>query len=273
MIISQSSIAATGYYIPQVDATVYSIEELAYLCMYKGYALDSDFACKKLVQWIDEQCQCEDLAFRLGAILKENGDESAFVEHILRFVGYVSEGEIERILQEISEGLGLSGYERRKMEADQLYREKRYDKAAQAYEALADILPEGEVTMRAACYYNLAAAKAQMFLYEQALDALEASYQIMQTEDTLMTWLAAARMMYPESQYLEMISGREELYSLSLQLEERVKHIEAAVLKNGEGQELEKLREWMQYGGEDGYYIASGRVLKTLCEEYRNYYD
>ena len=88
-----------------------------------------------------------------------------------------------------------------------------------------------------------------------------------------MTWLAAARMLYPESQYLEIISGREELYSLSLQLEERVKHIEAAVLKNGEGQELEKLREWMQYGGEDGYYIASGRVLKTLCEEYRSYYD
>ena len=41
MIISQSMIAAEGYYIPQVDITVYSIEELAYICMYKGYALDS----------------------------------------------------------------------------------------------------------------------------------------------------------------------------------------------------------------------------------------
>ena len=98
MIISQSMIASEGYYIPQVDVTVYSIEELAYICMYKGYALDSDFACKKLTQWIDEQCGCEDLAYRLQAALKEKGGEEVFVETILRFVGYVSEGEIHRII-------------------------------------------------------------------------------------------------------------------------------------------------------------------------------
>lgn len=173
MIISQSLIAAEGYYIHQVDTTVYSIEELAYICMYKGYALDSDFACKKLVQWIDEQCGCEDLAFRLSAALKEKGEEEAFVENILRFVGYVSEGEISRIIKDISEGLGLSGYERKKQDADLLYRQKRYVQAAAAYEELLEVLPDGEIGLRAACYYNLAAARAQMFLYEQALDALE----------------------------------------------------------------------------------------------------
>ena len=273
MIISQSAIADTGYYIPQVDTTVYSVEELAYLCMYKGYALDRDFACKKLIQWIDEQCRCEDLAFRLHAILKEKGDESAFVETILRFVGYVSEGEISRIIEDISEGLGLSGFERKKMEADAHYYRKRYAQAVREYEALLEMLPDGEMTMRAACYYNLAASKAQMFLYEQALDDLEAAYQLEPTEEILMTWLAAARMLYPESQYLEIISGREDLYDISLKLEEKIKEIEASILTTGEGQELEKLREWMQYGGDDGFYVASGRVLKALCEEYRGYYD
>lgn len=273
MIISQSVIADVGYYIPQVDTTVYSVEELAYLCMYKGYALDRDFACKKLIQWIDEQCGCEDLAFRLHAILKEKGDETAFVETILRFVGYVSEGEISRILEDISEGLGLSGFERKKMEADALYYGKRYAQAVNEYDALLEMLPDGEMTMRAACYYNMAASKAQMFLFEQALDDLEASYQLEPTEETLMTWLATARMLYPESQYLEIISGREDLYDISLKLEEKIKEIEASIVTTGEGQELEKLREWMQYGGEDGFYVASGRVLKTLCEEYREYYD
>lgn len=273
MIISQSAIADVGYYIPQVDTTIYSVEELAYLCMYKGFALDSDFACKKLVQWIDEQCHCEELAFRLHAILKDKGDESAFVETILRFVGYVSEGEISRIIEDISEGLGLSGFERKKMEADAHYYGKRYAQAMNIYETLLEMLPDGEKTMRAACYYNLAAAKAQLFLYEQALDDLEASYQLEPTEETLLTWLATARMLYPESQYVEMISGREDLCSLSLQLEEKIKNIEASIVATGDGQELEKLREWMQYGGEDGFYVASGRVLKSLSEEYREYYD
>lgn len=273
MIISQSLIAAEGYYIHQVDTTVYSIEELAYICMYKGYALDSDFACKKLVQWIDEQCGCEDLAFRLSAALKEKGEEEAFVENILRFVGYVSEGEISRIIKDISEGLGLSGYERKKQDADLLYRQKRYVQAAAAYEELLEVLPDGEIGLRAACYYNLAAARAQMFLYEQALDALEVSYRLEPAEETIFAWLTAARLLYPEKKYLEMISDREDLYQLSLKLEEKMKEIEATVIKTEEGQELEKLREWMQYGGEDGYYVASGRVIRELCEEYRGYHD
>ncbi len=273
MIISQSTVAAEGYYIPQADTTIYSVEELAYLCTYKGYALDSDFACKKLVQWIFEQCRCEELAYRLDSILKEKGDESAFVEHILRFVGYIPESEINRIIHEISEGLGLSGLERKKLEADALYQRKCYAKAALSYEALLALLPEGEVSMKADCLYNLAAAKAQMFLYEQALDALEASYKLSPSEDTLLSWLAATRMLYSEKQYLEILSGREDLYELSLKLEEQIKNVEAAVIRTGDGQELEKLREWMQYGGEDGFYLASGRVLKALCEEYRGYFD
>lgn len=273
MIICQGAIAREGYYIHQLDTTIYSVEELAYLCAYKGYALDRDFACKKLVQWVNDQCGCEDLAFRLQAILREKGDKAAFVATILRFAGYVSEGEITRILQEISEGLGMSGYERRKQEADALYNQKRYVQAAASYEALIDMLPAGEQTLGAACYYNLAAAKAQMFLFDQALDALEASYQLVASEDTLLMWLASARMLYPEKQYLEIIGGREDLYQLSLSLEEKMKETETTLVTSGEGQELEKLREWMQYGGEDGYYVASGRVLKNLCEEYKTYYD
>lgn len=273
MIISQSTITAAGYYISQADTTVYSIEELAYLCMHKGYVLDSDFACKKLVQWIDEECHAEELAYRLSAALKENGGEEAFVEAILRFVGYVPEGEISRIIRDISEGLGMSGYERKKSEADAMYHQKRYDRAAAAYESLLDILPEGEIALRAACYYNLAAARAQLFLFEQALDNLEASYRLQPSEDTLVAWLAAARMLYPESQYVEILNGRSDLYELSLQLEERIKDIEASVVKTGQGQELIKLREWMQYGGEEGFYVASGRVLRALCEEYRDYFE
>lgn len=272
MIISQSLIAARGYYIPQADVTVYSVEELAYLCMHKGYVLDSDFACSELVQWIMEQCGCEELAYRLDTILKDKGDKNAFVETVLRFAGYISEAEIEKTIRDIAEGLNLSGYERKKLDADLLYGRKAYMPAIKAYEALIETIPEGEISLRAACYYNLAAARAQMFLHEQALDALEESYRLQQSEETLFTWLAVARLHYPVNQYLEMIAGREDLHEISLRLEEKMKKVETSVIATGTGQELEKLREWMQYGGEDGYYVASGRVLKELCEEYREFY-
>ncbi len=273
MIHCRSAIAQVGYYVHQLDTTIYSIEELAYLLAHKGYSLDSDFVCKKLVQWVETECQCEELAFRLQTILRDKGDKSAFVEAILRFVGCASESEIERILQDISEGLNLSGYERRKAEADALFCQKRYVHAAAAYEALIEMLPVGEQELLAICYHNLAVSKAQLFLYEQAMDAFEASYQIIASEEALFAWLKAARIYYPEKQYLEMIGGREDLYELSLILEEHIKDIEAAWVTNENGKELEKLREWMEYGGKDGYHVATGRVLRELCEEYREYYN
>lgn len=273
MVISQSAIAGEGYYVPQVNETIYSIEELAYLCIHKGYALDKAFPCKELVQWVDEQCGCEDLAYRLDDILKQTGEQTDFIETILRFVGYISEGEISQVLEEISKGLGLSGFERMKLEADNLYRSQSYVQAANAYEELCKVLPKAETGLRLSCCYNLAAARAQMFWYEQALDALDEAYRLQPSEDILLTWLATARMCYPEKQYLELVSDRSDLYELSLQVEEQRKYVEQIMPMTMEGLELEKLREWIEYGSRDGYYVASGRVLKNLCKEYRRYYD
>lgn len=272
MIYCQSAIAEEGYYVQQLKATIYSIEELAYLCTHKGYCLDRDFVCKKLVQWVEEQCKCEELAYRLQAVLRDNGDKTAFVEAILRYVGAVSEGEIACILQDVSEGLNLSGYERRKAEADTLFYQKRYVQAATAYEALIELLPVSEQQLLADCYYNMAVSKAQLFLYEQAMDAFEASYQVVPSEDTLYAWLKAARMFYPENQYLEIIGGREDLYELSLGLEEQIKDIEANFYLDENSKELEKLKEWLDYGSKDGYRVASSRVLRALSEEFREYY-
>lgn len=273
MFISQSAIADEGYYVPQVNETIYSIEELAYLCIHRGYALDKAFFGRELVQWVDEQCGCEDLAYRLADILKQSGEETDFMETILRFVGYISEGEITQVLEEISKGLGVSGFERLKLEADNLYRCQNYVQAGKAYEALLKVLPKAETELCTACWYNLAAARAQMFWYEQALDALDEAYRLQPSEDILLTWLAAARMCYPEKQYLELVSERSDLYELSLQVEEQRKYVEQIMPMTMEGLELEKLREWIEYGGKDGYYVASGRVLKNLCKEYRRYYD
>ena len=273
MIYCQGAIATNGYYVAQLNTTIYSIEELAYLCAHKGYRLDSDFVCKELVNWVLEECDCEELAYRLQAILREKGDKTAFVEAILRFSACVKETEIEHILQDIAAGLNLSGYERKKLDADNAFYQRQYAKAATLYEALIEILPVSEEELLANAYYNLAVTKAQMFLYAEAMEAFEASYQILATEDTLRAWLKAARMYYPENQYLGILGGREDLYALSLELEEEIKNVEANFIVNEESQELEKLNEWLQYGGKEGYRVASARVLRDLCETYREYHN
>lgn len=273
MIYCQGAIATNGYYVEQLNTSIYSVEELAYLCAHKGYRLNSDFVSKNLVEWIMDECACEDLAYRLQAILRDKGDKTAFVEAILRFVAIVPETEIERILQDISAGLNLSGYERRKLDADNAFYEKQYAKAITLYEELIALLPVSEEELLANAYYNLAAAKAQLFLYAEAMEAFEASYEILATEETLFAWLAAARMYYPENQYLEIVGDREDLYELSLRLEEYIKDIESHFVANEESRELEQLNEWKQYGSKEGYRVASARVLRDLCEEFREYHN
>lgn len=272
MIYCQGMVATNGYYVQQLNTTIYSVEELAYLCAHKGYRLDSDFVSKDLAAWVMEECGCEDLAYRLQTILREKGDKTAFVEAILRFVGATPETEIEHILQDISAGLNLSGYERRKVDADNAFYQKQYEKAITMYEALISLLPVSEEELLANCYYNLAVTKAQLFLYAEAMEAFEASYEVLPIEETLFAWLKAARMYYPENQYLEIVGGREDLYDLSLRLEEHIKDIESNFVTNEEGRELEKLNEWMQYGGKEGYRVASSRVLRDLCEAFREYH-
>ena len=112
-----------------------------------------------------------------------------------------------------------------------------------------------------------------MSKYAEAMEAFEASYQIFPTEETLYSWLKAARLYYPDNQYVEIIGDREDLYELSLSLEEQIKDIEANFVTNEEGRELEKLNEWMQYGGKEGYRVASTRVLRDLCETFRAYHN
>lgn len=273
MILSEGRIAENGYYIAQADITVYSVEELAWVCAHKGYTLNKEFASEKLVAWIREECEAEVLAGRLNSIRAEHDDTDLFVEAILRYTACYSERQIEKILKDISEGLGMSGYEHKKQEADRLYENRRYAGAVKAYQELLELLPEGEQVLRAAVYYNLGAAKAQLFLFEEAMEAMERSYELAPEKGTLFGWLAAARMGYSEKDYLALISNREDLYELSLELEEEMKKNEITLLKNGAGKELEKLREWMQYGGEEGYYVASGRMLRELCAEYKSFFQ
>ena len=107
MIYCQGLVANNGYYVEQLNTTIYSVEELAYLCAHKGYRLNSDFVSEELVEWIMNECGCEDLAYRLQMIWRDKWDKATFVEAILRYVAMVSETEIERILQDISAGLNV----------------------------------------------------------------------------------------------------------------------------------------------------------------------
>ncbi|MCD7752506.1 MAG: hypothetical protein LUI10_12370 [Lachnospiraceae bacterium] len=273
MFISESETAQTGYYIAEMQLTVYSLEELVWALCHKGFLLSEDFADEELAQWLHTQCCCTDLAYRLAQSVQRKDGLIAFVVTILRYAGYVSEKEIERVRESLSAGEKWSYLEKRKKEGDLYLEGQKYYQALSSYQKLMSELPEGEVKLRASLWHNIGVAQAKLFLFDAAMESFAEAYQLIPDEDTFAQWLACARIVLPNREYLDYLGENPEITDQSLKLEEQINKLTGALESSPQGEELEKLKEWLTYGSEEGVYLASGRLLKTLMKDYRQCYQ
>ncbi len=273
MFISDSETAQTGYYIAEMQLTVYSLEELVWALCQKGFLLSEDFASEELAQWLHTQCCCTDLAYRLAQSVERKDGLIVFVVTILRYAGYVSEKEIERVRESLSAGEKWSWLEKRKKEGDLYLEGEKYYQALSSYQKLMSELPEGEVKLRALLWHNIGVAQAKLFLFDAAMESFTEAYQLIADEDTFAQWLACARIVLPNREYLDYLGENPEVTDQSLKLEEQINRLMSAMESSPQGEELEKLKEWLTYGSEEGVYVASGRLLKTLMKNYRQCYQ
>ncbi|MCD8067942.1 MAG: hypothetical protein LUE87_03465 [Lachnospiraceae bacterium] len=273
MFISDSETAETGYYISEMQLTVFSLEELVYALRQKSFLLGDDFASQELAEWLHTQCCCTDLAYRLSQIAQKKEGLIPYVETILRYAGYISEKEIDRIRESLSVGAQWTYLEKRKKEGDELLKAKRYSQAMACYKRLLEELPEGEIRLRASLWHNIGVVQARMFLFDAAMESFDAAYQLVADEDTFAQWLSCARIVLSSQEYLDYLGENPEIHEQSLLLEERIKKLTGAFQDSRQGEELEKLSEWLTYGSEEGVYVASGRLLKALVRDYREYYQ
>ncbi|MCD7862989.1 MAG: hypothetical protein LUG61_05655 [Lachnospiraceae bacterium] len=271
MFLSDSETAQTGYYIAEMQLTVYSLEELVYAVCQKGFLLGENFACEELAEWLHTQCCCTDLAYRLAQSVQKKEGLISCVVTILRYAGYVSEKEIDRVRESLSAGEKWSYLEKRKKEGDIYLEELKYDQALSAYQKLLSELPEGEVKLKASLWHNIGVAQAKLFLFDAAMESFSESYQLIADEDTFFQWLTCARIVLPNREYLDYLGENPEVTEQSLRLEEQINRLTGALKHSAQGEELEKLKEWLTYGSEEGVYLASGRLLKALMKDYRQY--
>ena len=228
MILGTGRRAEKPYYMERFYVNLYSVEELCFLFVDRAELLDGEIIQREMVRWLDEECGLGDLAHELDALLNRKGSTAAYVGAVLEYVNLYPPDVIQRTEEIVRGNEGLSPYERQKAKADYLLGEKRYLAALQQYQNLAHTVPDSEKLLLAKLYHNMGVASAAMFLYGQAAEWFQKSYETDGKREGLTMYLAALRMGQQENAYIDYIAKHPEYHDLSLEVERMVRRAEGS---------------------------------------------
>lgn len=254
---------------------IYSVEELCYFFKENAFLLDESIVDKKLVQWLEVQCDLPELAEYLYSFCKKDRDMEGFVRAILEYTGYFVSEEENRVLLAAKECTGQSVDIRKKNRADYYLENQKYELAIKEYELLLKKCIEEGVTkedyteFHGDIFYGMGIAFAKMFLFEQAAYYLEKAYRILNSEKVVFRMLAAKRMHLSEQEYICYIAEHPEFYRISQMLEEKLNTTEKLWKVSARKKQLEDLQTCKKLGEAQLYYEEIERMTNRLKENYR----
>lgn len=171
--------AKKPYHISQARLRIFSMEELCYfLCEYAGL-LDESLLSDELIDWIDTECGMRELALQLYKYAHFNKSVHTFAYTILTAVAYKSEAQIKEICKRIEQYETLDVWQRKKTQADELFRNGQYLVALESYQRILLETAEKEPlsdALKADICHNMGCVLADLFYFKQAAVLFQEAY-------------------------------------------------------------------------------------------------
>ncbi len=265
--------ATTPYYMLGLDIPVYCMEELCYCLKENAFLLDVSLMNDTLLEWISVCCGLNELARELSRLVHKQGTLSAFVCMIMEYVGLFDEADISKVENVLKQGAGLSNIEKRKIHIDNLVRKKKYVAALRGYDALLlkwQDMENSPAIVKAAILHNKGVALTGLMLYGQAADVFWQAYEISNSEEHFMAFLAAKRMELSESDYIAFVAEFTEQYHITLALEKKIELLQKEWQSHADYQRLQIRKEWKNGSGKQKYYEENESMALGLKNSYRN---
>lgn len=207
LILCHKKKAKQPYVITQIHCKIFTLEELCYYLNHFIYLLDDTTINKKLLDWLDCELDCGDLAEELRQIMEQYGSLEQMVLRILNYASIYTEkelGQMKRILESFKL---LKPVERMKHRADTLMQSGAYQAAISIYQKI--LQEENEETVEkkffGKIYACLGAAYGRLFLYQKAAKMYEAAYQICEEESLLRAYVYACCRFMSKEEYQKLI--------------------------------------------------------------------
>lgn len=263
--------AASPYTIKKACINIYCVEELCYYIENNGFFVDEDFFDNALYSWLEEECDLLTLSKELRRVARTEKKVEAVARHLLEYVHYTSEEDIEATVELIRGNRDMPANEKLKSRADYFLRNEKYGMALKTYEELLTRLDERkDLHIMVATYHNIGVVYARMFLFSEATVFFEKAYELSKDEEHMIALLASYRMIMSEQQYLKKITSYADKYRETAILEERRDQALAAFKNSEELKKVELLKGLKKQGNVQEFQRQSAQQVAYIKESYRN---
>lgn len=207
LILCHKKKAKQPYVIAQIHCKIFTLEELCYYLSHHIYLLDDTTINKKLLEWLDRELDCGDLAEELGQIMAQYGSLEQMVLRILTYSSIYTEKELGQMKRTLETFKQLKPIERLKHRADTLMQSGAYQTAISIYRKILQEESEEAVDKKffGKVYACLGAAYGRLFLYQKAARMYEAAYQICEDEALLRAYVYACCRFMSKEEYRKLL--------------------------------------------------------------------
>lgn len=218
--------AKTPFYVEKQRLNLYSFEEVCYYIKENTCLLDKSIMTPAFIRFIGEECELEDVERDLKTLLHRKTQFSEYCEYILQAEGNTDAEELEGILDNISKSETLDVYEKRKSNADYFVRKRKFFRAMLEYRRLLEETERKETVFRSEVLHNMGVIYANMFRFEEAKNCFEEAYDMNGREESLVYFLAAAKMYQIEDVYEELLHSKPIYMEYKKEVEEILEVVE-----------------------------------------------
>lgn len=260
--------AKNPYYLDELGAYIYSIEELCYYLKENITGLESTLMTYKLCQFIGRELGLDKLAWELNDIINRGQSLAKFVTCILFAAGYCSKDELAEIEKLLHENASMSPGMRRKLRGDYFVSQGRYVKAVREYKMA--LVEEGvQEAVQSLIYHNMGCAFARMFFFNEAADYFKKSYEIDGNTESYEQYLAALRIGGSREKYVQQIIDLELDQEKVAALEDRIGALAVESREAEEYLNIQKAIDDKNAGDMTSFNLGVANMIKEWKDEYR----
>ena len=205
-ILCQVRRARVPYYIENISANIYSIEELCFYLYHNIYLLDSSIINEELCFWIRDELGLKKLSQKLYGLLDEQVKIGDFILPIFKEINYLSLDEFRRLNQQIQKLAQEPAVLRQKLKGDYLMEHGKYVNAIKVYQKALHEKEEHTTQengnlggqFAGGIYHNMGCAYAKLFQMDEAIHCFSLAYEHLRTMASIKSYLYAVYMEYGE---------------------------------------------------------------------------
>ncbi|SFB04165.1 hypothetical protein SAMN05216249_107137 [Acetitomaculum ruminis DSM 5522] len=271
VLVCNSVIAKTPYYIKEAGIKIFTIEELSYFISQNAYLLDESFMNVELCNFIKNELGMEELGNTLRELIRKQGKVAEFAAEIVYSNNFFNEEEKRKIRDILLKISSKNVFFRRKAKADEMFNRNQYINSIIEYNKLLEGEKDRTVSNEeyGNAYHNLASAYARLFLFGQAARYYKIGYSYNKSQETFKEYLFSLRF------YKDDIFGEDGVF-----FDKKITPKDAAELEvylenmmdeEGAKENIKKVKELMDSRDEGDfgkYYTELRKMLEQRKKEY-----